>query len=596
MNPIEHHHQSHELEEEIDLSDYWRILKRHKITVLTIFFVTVFTATIISVLMTPIYRSTVTLFVDQETSNVLTISDNNMALGAQSYATYKEYFQSQKEIVKSRGILEQVFKEFRLGQTPEYATLNIRPKSRPWSASVREFFQNITGSGTGEDSSTIEKYSGQTDLVKTFMDTVKVSDVRNTRLLKLQAEHTDPVRASEITNRIAQVYVERNLAYISKSEILNLHKNEFLKIQARLDELSKVYKSGHPQIIRLQEKMEEVKRKIKQERDENLPGQAPEISTSDLAGLKANNISVQDWAEPNFRPVRPNKRKNVLLAVIVGLFGGVGFAFFMEALDNTVKGDEDVRRLVDWPFLGYIPMVRKKKEEMLDKIVLEKPKSALSETYRTIRTGLLFSSTVEHPVKCVLLTSPGEQEGKSTTACNLAIVMAQNNKKVLLVDADMRKPRLHQVFNTDINKGLSTYLSGQSSFEEVVCTTDIANLSVITSGPHPPNPSELLASHKMEQFITYAKARYDYIFVDTPPTMVVTDAVILSKVVDGTIIVLESGRTSRKVVSMVGHTLRSAKSRVIGFIVNKIKAQSGDYENYYRYYSRYYGKDVRKNM
>ncbi|MCK5013601.1 MAG: hypothetical protein KAS66_07260, partial [Candidatus Omnitrophica bacterium] len=117
----EHHH--HEIEEEIDLNDYWRILKRHKISVLTIFFVTVIMVTVISVLMTPVYRSTATLFIDQETGNVLTISDNNMALGAQSYATYKEYFQSQKEIIKSRGILEKTFRGFRLAQTPEYAAL-----------------------------------------------------------------------------------------------------------------------------------------------------------------------------------------------------------------------------------------------------------------------------------------------------------------------------------------------------------------------------------------------------------------------------------------------------------------------------------------
>ena len=594
MNPTEHRH--YEPEEEIDLSDYWRILKRHKITVLTIFFVTVITATVMTVMKMPVYSATVTLFIDQEGSNVISISGNSLGMASQSYATYKEYFQSQKEIIKSRGILERTFKAFRLAQTPEYAAFNIKSKSRPWSASVREFFQNITGGSTVEDAETIEKYSGQTDPVEKFMKTVKVSDVRNTRLLKLSVEHADPIMASNLANDIAQIYVERNLAYISKSEILNLHKNEFLKLQAKLDELSKIYKGGHPQIIRLKDKIEETKRKIKMERDENAPGQMQEISTSDLTGLKANNVSVQDWAKPDYKPVRPKKRKNILLAVIVGLFGGVGFAFFMEALDNTVKGDEDVRRLVDWPFLGYIPMVRKKKEESIDKIVYEKPKSALSETYRTIRTGLLFSSTVENPVKCVLLTSPGEQEGKSTTASNLSIVMAQNNKKVLLVDADMRKPRLHQVFGVNVDKGLSTYLSGQSSFEEIVCPTDIENLSVIPSGPHPPNPSELLASHKMEQFFAYAKAHFDYIFVDMPPTMVVTDAVILSKVVDGTIIVLESGRTSRKVVSMVGHTLRSAKSRVIGYIINKIKAQSGDYEHYYRYYSRYYGKDVRKDM
>jgi len=582
----DHHH---EMEEEIQISDYWRIVKRHKWTVATIFFGTVLIVTVASIMMTPVYRSTATLFIDQETSNVLTISEGNMALGAQSYATYKEYFQSQKEIIKSRGILEQVFTEFKLARYEKYAVENASGTSS-WHLAIRDFISNILGRDVDVSLIETKQYSKQKDPIEKFRKDVTVADVRNTRLLNLSVANTDPVLAANITNRIAQIFVERNLAYISKSEILDLHKNEYLKLQAQLNENSKIYKHLHPKTIRLKEKLAEVTRKIKQERNENLPGATPVISTSDLASLKANNISVQDWAEPMFIPVKPNKRKNVLLAIIVGLFAGVGMAFFLETLDNTIKSTDDIGRQTDWPFLGYIPMVRKD-NQMLEFFVHSKPKSALSETYRTIRTGLLFSSTQENPLKSVLITSPGEQEGKSTTVSNLAIAMAQNNKKVLLVDADMRKPRLHHVYEVDNKKGLSTYLSGQTSFEEIVHSTDIENLSLIGCGPHPPNPSELLATKKMEQFVTYAKAKFDYIFFDTPPIMVVTDAVVLSKAVDGTIIVMESGRTSRKIVPMLRQKLDNSKAKVTGFIINKIKAQHGDYEHYYEYYTRYYGEE-----
>jgi len=580
----------HEQEEEIQLSDYWRILKRHKWTVLTIFFVTVLIVTIASIMMTPVYRATATLFIDQETSNVLTISENNMALGAQSYATYKEYFQSQKEIIKSRGILEQVFKEFQLNRYEEYAVEGSSRTGSSWSSKIKDFFSNISGKNESTTSIGTKQYSKQQDPIAKFRNDITVSDIRNTRLLNLSVTNTDPVLASEIANRIAQIFVERNLAYISKSEILDLHKNEYLKLQAKLSEYSKIYKHMHPKIIRVKEEMEDVTKRIKQERDENLPGAAPKISTSDLTSLKANNISVQDWAEPMFIPIKPNKRKNVLLSIIVGLFAGVGMAFFLETLDNTIKSTEDIGRQADWPFLGYVPMIRKD-DQILELFVHSKPKSALAETYRTIRTGLLFSSTPELPLKSILITSPGEQEGKSTTVSNLAIAMAQNNKKVLLVDADMRKPRLHRVYEVDNKKGLSTYLSGQTPFEEIVLKTDIENLSFIGCGPHPPNPSELLATQKMQQFVTYAKKKFDYIFFDTPPIMVVTDAVVLSKVVDGTVIVMESGRTSRKIVPMLRQKLNNAKAKVTGFIINKIKAQDGKYEHYYEYYTRYYGED-----
>ncbi|MCK5214495.1 MAG: polysaccharide biosynthesis tyrosine autokinase [Candidatus Omnitrophica bacterium] len=575
---IDHHH---EIEEEILISDHWRTLKRHKWTALTILFNTVLIVSIVSIMMKPVYRATATLLIDQETSNVLTISENNMALGAQSYATYKEYFLSQKEIIKSRGIIEQVFKEFKLDETEEYAVKN---------ASFKDFIREFLGKGESASSAEKKQDTNQIDLVAKFIEHITVIDVRNTRLLKLSVENTDPVLAADIANRIAQIYVERNLAYISKNEILDLHKNEYLKLQAKLSEYSKIYKHMHPKIIRVKEKMEEVTKKIKQERDENIPGATPVISTSDLTSLKANNVSVQDWAEPAFIPIKPNKRKNVLLSIIVGLFAGVGMAFLLESLDNTIKSADEIGRRTGWPFLGYIPMVRKSGKK-LALLVHSKPKSALSETYRTIRTGLLFSSTPEYHLKSVLIASPGEQEGKSTTVSNLAIAMAQNNKKVLLVDADMRKPYLHRVYKADNKKGLSTYLSGQTSFEKIVHETHIENLSFIGCGPFPPDPSELLASKKMEEFITYAKGKFDYIFFDTPPIMVVTDAVVLSKIVDGTIIVMESGRSSRKIIPMLRQKLNNSKARVIGFIINKIKSQNGEYEHFYEYYTRYHGRE-----
>ncbi|MCA9404224.1 MAG: polysaccharide biosynthesis tyrosine autokinase [Candidatus Omnitrophica bacterium] len=572
-------------EEEIHLSDYWRIIRRHKWKVVTVFLVIVTAVTVKTVLTTPIYRASATLFVDQESSNVVTVSENSVGLGGGGYANYKEYFQSQKAIITSRSLLEPIFRDFRLGADPRFDTV-VQPADQfSWADQLRELIVTLTGVSL----ETGPKYPVHSDPVDKFRQSVSVEEVSGTRLLRLSVENKDPVLAAEIANRIAQDFVERNLAYISKSEILDLHKNEYIKLKAQLDELSKVYKHKHPKILRAQEKLEQITRRIKQERDENLPGQQPVISASDLAGLKANNISVQDWAQASFVPVRPNKRKNVMLAVVIGLMAGAGLAFLLEYLDNTVKGYEDVERQVEWPFLGYVPMVRH--ERQLDFLMQDKPKSAVSEAYRTIRTGLLFSATEEYPLQTILLTSPGQKEGKSTTVCNLAIAMAQNNKKVLLVDADMRKPRLHHDFDTDNRVGISSYLSGQETFDKCVRSTRVENLSFMACGPYPPNPSELLASGRMKDFMDQARRQFDYIFFDTPPVMMVTDAVILSRFVDGTVLIMESGRTSRKVVPRLKQILKNAKTRVVGLVINKIKAQSGEYSYQYNYYSRYYGQE-----
>lgn len=542
--------------EGLDIKEYIDILRRRK-SVVVLFFVTLVAAvTIGSFIMRPIYRAKVTLLIDLESPNVLTTS-GMVEIQAQNYYSYKEYCQSQQEIITSLPIIKKVFEEFNLAGTTEYTKAK--------------------------------------EPIKKFLKSIHVEPVRDTRLIELYVDNKDPALAAKIANRIAEIYVIRNLYYISKNELLNLLKNEYLKLESKLSEYSKIYKEGHPEMIRLKEEINEVVDKI--EKEKKLALKQDYVVEEELLGykqalesLKANNVSVLAPADVPVVPVKPKKLLNILLAVIIGFLGGMSLAFFFEYLDDTVKGAEDLDRVVRWPFLGNVPKIDaggKMTEFEKDILVHVKPKDPAAEAYRSIRTSILFSSTEEHPLRAIVITSPAPQEGKTATLCNLGIAMAQNQKRVLLVDADMRNPRLHEVFKKENGKGLSTFLSGQDRFDDIIQKTDIENLFLVNSGIHPPNPSELLASHKMSTFIKEAKEKFDFVLFDSPPITLLTDPAILSRVADGVIMVIESGKTSKKVIPRIDQVLENARARIIGAVINKFPTRRS---SYYYYYSKYYSE------
>jgi capsular exopolysaccharide synthesis family protein len=213
-----------------------------------------------------------------------------------------------------------------------------------------------------------------------------------------------------------------------------------------------------------------------------------------------------------------------------------------------------------------------------------KPGDPVAEAYRAIRTSLLFSSTEEQPLRALAIASAGPQEGKTTTVCNLGVVLSQTGKKVLLVDGDIRKPRLQDVFRSKARKGLSDFLSGQEVFGSLIHPTAVDNLFVVYSGFKAPNPSELISTSKMREFIVSARERFDFVLVDTPPLCAVTDGAILSRIVDGVIVVVCSGKTSKRAVPKVDQILNSAQARIVGMIPNAVSTASEDVMYYY--YSR----------
>ncbi len=329
------------------------------------------------------------------------------------------------------------------------------------------------------------------------------------------------------------------------------------------------------------------------------------------------NVRIIDPAKPDYIPIKPKKQMNILLGIMMGLGLGIAVTFILEYFDNSVRSAADIERL-GIPILGSIPVIRidqtnlrlgnngkhhhsnqsnsQDAKALVSRLITHfAPKSPISEAYRSLRTSIQYARA-DSPLKTIVITSPGPQEGKSTTVANLAITIAQMGAKTLLVDTDLRRPILHSIFNISRSKGISNLLVGKADFDEVIFKTDIDNLFIIPSGTLPPNPSELLGSVAMKQCIGELKKRFDVVLFDSPPIMAVTDAAVISSEVDGVILVVKAGQTDRNAVQRSFEILRNIPNRILGALLNVVNVE-GIYGSYYYYYYHYYyyGKDGNKH-
>ncbi len=316
------------------------------------------------------------------------------------------------------------------------------------------------------------------------------------------------------------------------------------------------------------------------------------------SGVGKNNISIVDAADVPRAPFTPNIPKNVLIALILGLLGGIGLAFLFEYFDDTFRRADEVEKVTNLPVLGVIPMVRQESQDgrSIALVGHENPRSAFSESYRSVRTALQLSTASGVP-RLLTVTSAIAGEGKSTTVVSLAIQFAQANKRTLLVESDLRKPSVHHALKLDNQVGLTNYLVGEDVLpEDLAQPTHIANLFAMPSGPLPPNPAELLSSARMATLLDLAAEKFDQVIVDSPPLLGLADALILGNLCQGTLLAVEVGNTPRGHVQSALKRLRSARVHVLGTILTKLGAQPGGY-GYYRdyyqyYYSGYYSEEV----
>ena len=328
-----------------------------------------------------------------------------------------------------------------------------------------------------------------------------------------------------------------------------------------------------------------------------------------------SNIRVYEPAQVPTIPAGPRRLLSILLAFFLSAAAAVGLAFFLEYLDNTIKTVEDVERYAQLPALGVIPAIststslrrlpsKAEQAEMVEngtglalpsaslatQLMTLDNQSTVAEAYRALRTSVLLSSA-GHPPKTILITSGRPGEGKTTTVVNTAISLAQLGASVLIIDCDLRRPKVHKVFGISHVHGLSTYLSRDAELDALIHSLPIPNLSLLPCGPTPPNPAELVSSEKMRELLAELTTKYDHIILDSPPLINVTDPVILSTMVDGVIMVVHAGKSTRDVMRRASQELTGVGAKVFGVVLNNVNLQREGYDEYYyqRYYSGYYG-------
>lgn len=581
------------------LHDYLAVLNKRKWLVFSFMSALILVVTFISLNKRPIYQASCQLLIEKERPEAVSFQE---AIGIDTVDN--DYYQTQYKILHSRSLAKKVVDAIDLERVAEFY------EPRPGLLeSLEKFIFKVP-----VDLEPLDKES----IIDRFLKAVIIEPVRKTRLVRINARAYDPELAATIANTLAQTYVKQNLESklfasrqvlnqlfpqidsdpdrtdiselilslpsVVNHDLIKKLKEESAEIEVEYATLSKRYGPKHPKMIAITSALEEMMAKIKLETKRV----AASVKTELAGNFKSNNIRIIDPASAPKKALYPRTRLNIILSIIGGLVLGCGLAFFVEYLDSTVKNPKDITNFLGLSLLGNIPHIKahsRRKKNAMYNLSQSQPRSQASEAFRSIRTRLSFLTNGGglNKVTTVLISSAGPSEGKTLVAINLANSLAQAGRRVLLVDADMRRPSVHKYLHVDNSFGFSNYLKRDLELGRVIQQNSIENLRVIPSGPLPSNPSELLDAINMEVFCAELKDEFDWVIFDASPVSV-SDAVILGKLVDGVIQVVHSGKYHRNMVNQARQTLEENEINLIGAVLNNISMQ----ESGYSYYSSYY--------
>ena len=677
---------------DMDIKGYFSILFRRRWLAATFFFVTVTAVTIATFMEKEIYRATATVIVDVETPEILSVKDV-VKLGEPNYLAYRDYIETQQEIIRSRRIAYNVMKNLKLSQRKEFQKakdpiecllkklrvelvrdtrilkINIDDENPKLAALMANEFAKVYENSNialkmrissqaqgwlGQEVAQQEKKLRTSELkLQEYKESNNIVSIENQKniidegLIKLNVAYVEAQKKriqvetvyESLVDKRGDVILENLPSLLTDNKSLQQLKDDYLKQETLLTEYKKVYKNKHPKMIKLLETVGYLKLRIKTEveneynsaleeerkynmelgeqkkmalgmerkiinynalkREVEMNGRMLDIvlnrlkETAISSQIQANNVRVQDLAEVPRKPIKPKKVFNIVVSIILGVIGGAGLAFFREYMDATVKGPDEIVSLLNLPVLGCIPRIQPDGKNIKDKTdvdyVVEKDSHSIAaEIYRSIRTNLLFSINHSSTAKSIVITSSVPREGKTINAFNLATIIANSGERVVLVDADMRKPRVHRLFSQQNDLGLSEFLEGKKDFDDVIRYSGIDNLYFVTAGETTDRPVELISSQNMKIFIEKASFRFSKIIFDTPPVTLVTDAVVLSSIATGVILVAESNRVTKELLRNSKELLQKVNANILGIIVNNISPALDNYLYPQYYYGKYY--------
>ena len=624
---------------ELSFRDYWRIISKRR-SVLIFTFLAVFLTTIIYLnLQTPVYKAFATVKIEQRKTLVGALME---------YIAWSpgNLMVTEARIIESRLIAEEVTRRLGLvkeGTTPEEFNQLVSEVQESISTERERDTNLIHITVLSSDPQRAAAIANEVARVYVEHDLErKIKQARQVRQFIEGQLATVEAKLESSENELKELKEEGRATGIATAL-----EHKLAELKSKLSELLARLTEKHPNVLRLREQIQDLGNQLK-----TLPADELEFArlTRDVKvneklyttlrekfeeaqiaeAEKIGDVSIVDYAtEPEF-PVKPKKKTGALLGMMVGLMLGLVLSFAVEGLDTSIGTIEDVESLLKLPVLGVIPHVRaeekrqlpwwkrgplKPKPTRLDEtrvrlMVHDQPKSPIAESYRALRTNLKLT---EPGKKTILVTSAGPKEGKTTIMINLALTAAQMGNRTLIVSTDLRRPALYQTFGFKREPGLNEILSqtikweeavrtlsdiliGEMGFDEAMKTPGLDNLSVITSGRIPLNPSELLGSKETASLIEKLKAKYDVILFDSPPALPITDAILLAPKLDGVIIVYEIGRTARGALLRAKNQLEAAGAKVLGIVLNHIRPETEMYPTYYhRYYRyRYYGTEKKK--
>jgi capsular exopolysaccharide synthesis family protein len=482
-------------------------------------------------------------------------------------------------------------------QTPIYAATAtvLLDTSRPTSAtpSIADITLNERLAETYavllSQQNTIQPVVAQLETIPDVVS-VTVSPQRNTSIMYITVQSENPVAAAYIANHLTDQLnndqrERQSLKYASSRES---YAQELEVAEADADATRAQLIALDPDADRTEYSAVNTRLAAQERLIEQLRTQIFTIRLAEDQG--SNIVSLLEEANTPLRPISPRPLYNAFYGALLGALVGLAAAFIIEYLDDTVKASQDLSALLGPSLLALIGRFDPKSKKGL--VNLDDPRSPVAEAYRMLRTNIRFSM-VDDTIRTLLITSPSPSEGKSTTAANLAMVMAQAGHSTILVDADLRRPVQHQLFGLNNRDGLTTALiERDKSVEQYLKETATPDLRVLTSGPMPPNPSELLGSHRMQELLAHLQNEAEYVIIDTPPVLAVTDSALLAGSVRGVLLVLRAGSTRLEAARRAITQLSSVQAKIVGTVLNGVKA---DGEGYYYYYS-YYGQknDTRK--